>query len=282
MENQSAKKVWFVTGASKGFGLEFIRQVLANGDAIAATSRSIDGLKKAAGTDNENFLPLEVELTNENSVSNAVAETVNKFGRIDYVVNNAGYGLAGSLEELSDAEARHNFDVNVFGSLNVIRQVMPHLRRQQSGHIFNISSIAGVTGGFPGFGIYCATKFAVVGFTEALQAEAKPFGIKVSLVLPGYFRTNFLESDSLITPAKQMEEYKEVRNVLSIHQNQIKGNQQGDPVKGVAEILKVAGIENAPLYLFLGSDALQMAQNKISFLHNETENWKHVSTATDF
>lgn len=282
MENQVTKKVWFVTGASKGFGLEFIKQVLVNGDAIAATSRSIDGLKKAANSDSENFLPLEADLTDENSVSNAIAETIARFGRIDYVVNNAGYGIAGSLEELSDKEARQNFDVNVFGSLNVIRQVMPHLRRQQSGHIFNISSIAGVTGSFPGFGIYCATKFAVVGFTEALAVEGKPFGIKATIVLPGYFRTNFLESDSLVVSARQMAEYNEVRNVVSVHQNQIKGNQQGDPVKGVAEILKVAGINNAPLYLFLGSDALKIAQDKNISLHNEMEAWKEVSTATDF
>lgn len=282
MENQTAQKVWFITGASKGFGLEFVKQLLAKGDAVAATSRNLQQLKEAANTDNANFLPLEVDLVSEQSVANAITETITKFGRIDYVVNNAGYGIAGSLEELSDKEARQNFDVNVFGSLNVIRQVMPHLRKQQSGHIFNFSSVAGITGGFPGFGIYCATKFAVVGFTEALAVEGKPFGIKATIILPGYFRTNFLESDSLVTAARQMEEYQEVRNVVSIHQNQIKGNQQGDPAKGVAEIIKVAGIDNAPLYLFLGSDALKMAQDKNTALHNEVEAWKEVSKATDF
>ena len=282
MENQTTQKVWFITGASKGFGLEFIKQLLAKGDAVAATSRNLQQLKDAANTDNANFLPLEVNLIDEQSVANAITETIAKFGKIDYVVNNAGYGIAGSLEELSDKEARQNFDVNVFGSLNVIRQVMPHLRKQQSGHIFNFSSVAGITGGFPGFGIYCATKFAVVGFTETLATEGKPFGIKATVVLPGYFRTNFLESDSLATSAKQMEEYKEVRDILTIHQDQINGKQQGDPVKGVAEIIKVAGIENAPLYLFLGSDALKMAQDKNTALHNEVEAWKEVSKATDF
>ena len=282
MENQTVKKVWFITGASKGFGLEFINQLLTKGDAVAATSRNLQQLKDAANTDNANFLPLEVDLVNEQSVADAIDKTIAQFGRIDYVVNNAGYGIAGSLEELSDKEARQNFDVNVFGSLNVIRQVMPHLRKQQSGHIFNISSIAGITGSFPGFGIYCATKFAVVGFTEALAVEGKPFGIKATIILPGYFRTNFLESDSLAVSAKRMDEYKEVSDILTLHQDQINGNQQGDPAKGVAEIIKVAGIENAPLYLFLGSDALKMAQDKNTALHNEVEAWKEVSKATDF
>lgn len=282
MENQASKKVWFVTGASKGFGLEFVKQLLAKGDAIAATSRNLQQLKEAANIDSPNFLPLEVDLVNEKSVGDAIDMTIAQFGRIDYVVNNAGYGMAGSLEELSDAEARQNFDVNVFGSLNVIRHVMPHLRRQHSGHIFNISSVAGITGSFPGFGIYCATKFAVTGFTEALAVECKPFGVKATIILPGYFRTNFLESDSLVTSVKQMDEYKEVRDVLTMHEDQINGNQQGDPAKGVAEIIKIAGIDNPPLYLMLGSDALKMAQDKISFLTNETENWKQVSTATDF
>ncbi|NDI97511.1 SDR family NAD(P)-dependent oxidoreductase [Flavobacterium sp. LaA7.5] len=282
MENQTAQKVWFITGASKGFGLEFVKQLLAKGDGVAATSRSLSQLKDAAKTDSPNFLPLEVNLVDEQSVSKAIADTLAKFGKIDYVVNNAGYGIAGSLEELSDEEARQNFDVNVFGSLNVIRQVMPQLRKQQSGHIFNISSIGGITGSFPGFGIYCATKFAVVGFTEALAIEGKPFGIKATIVLPGYFRTNFLESDSLAVSAKRMDEYKEVSDILTVHQDQINGNQQGDPVKGVAEIIKVAGIDNAPLYLFLGSDALKIVQDKNTWLHNEVEAWKEVSKATDF
>ncbi|AXG73095.1 SDR family NAD(P)-dependent oxidoreductase [Flavobacterium arcticum] len=282
MKNQTVQKVWFITGASKGFGLEFVKQLLAKGDAVTATSRSISQLKDATNTKDTNFLPLEVNLIDEQSVANAITETIDKFGRIDYVVNNAGYGIAGSLEELSDKEARQNFDVNVFGSLNVIRQVMPHLRKQQSGHIFNFSSVAGITGSFPGFGIYCATKFAVVGFTEALAVEGKPFGIKATIVLPGYFRTNFLESDSLVIAATQMEEYKEVREIQAMHENKINGNQQGDPVKGVAEIIKTAGIDNAPLYLFLGSDALKMAQDKNTSLHNEVEAWKTVSKATDF
>lgn len=278
----STKKVWFITGASKGFGLEFIKQLLAKGDAVAATSRSLSQLKDAAATNDNNFLPLEMEITNEASVKEAIDATIAAFGRIDRLVNNAGYGLVGGVEELTDAEARRNFDVNVFGSLNVIRAAMPQLRKQGSGHILNFSSIAGVTGSFPAFGIYCATKFAVNGFTEALALEAKPFGIKTTLVLPGYFRTNFLESDSIVTPQNQMQEYKEVRAMQQAHEKQIRGNQPGDPVKGVAEVIKMTEAENAPLYFFLGSDAVNMAEQKLDFLKNEIDGWREVSTSTDF
>jgi NAD(P)-dependent dehydrogenase (short-subunit alcohol dehydrogenase family) len=194
MNNQ---KVWFVTGASKGLGLSLVKQLLNKGYNVAATSRNVADLEGAVGK-SESFLPLAVNITDEQSVTDAISQTISLFGKIDVVVNNAGYGLVGGLEELSDAEARANFDVNVFGSLNVIRAAMPHLREQKSGHIFNISSIGGFTGNFPGFGIYCATKFAVQGFTESLAAEIKSFGVKATIVSPGYFRTNFLAADSLV------------------------------------------------------------------------------------
>lgn len=281
MDNLSNKKTWFITGASKGLGLEFVKQLLEKGEYVAATSRSRSELEKAAGT-HENFLPLEMDLTNEQSVAKAINETIAKFGRLDVVVNNAGYGLLGSIEELSDAEARQNFEVNVFGSLNVIRQALPQLRAQKSGHIFNISSIGGVVGNFPGFGIYCATKFAVNGFTEALAVEAKPFGINTTIVMPGYFRTNFLDSGSLVTPKNPIDAYESARQSQNAHQNDINGNQAGDPVKGVAAIIKTADAPEPPLYLFLGSDAVSIASDKIATLEKEIEAWRSVSISTDF
>ncbi|RYG48545.1 MAG: SDR family oxidoreductase, partial [Chitinophagaceae bacterium] len=202
--------VWFITGASKGFGLEMTKQLLAQGDMVAATSRNIAELEKLIGQ-NENFLPLSMDIVDETDVARAIEATVSRFKKIDVVVNNAGYGLLGSVEELTDAESRKNFDVNVFGSLNVIRQALPTLRKQRSGHIFNISSIGGYVGDFSGFGIYCATKFAVIGFTEALAVETAEFGIKVTAVLPGYFRTNFLNSDSLVTPRNEISDYAGAR-----------------------------------------------------------------------
>ena len=277
----STNKTWFITGASKGFGLLFVQQLLAKGDYVAATSRSLSDLETAAGT-HPNFLPLEADLTNEQSVANAINTTVAKFGRLDVVVNNAGYGLLGALEELSDAESRSNFEVNVFGLLNVIRQAMPHLRTQGSGHIFNISSIGGFTGNFPGFGIYCATKFAVTGLSESLAAEVREFGINVTIVLPGYFRTSFLEAGSLAVPKNPINAYKTTRDSQQAHQNEINGNQAGDPEKGVSEIIKTADVANPPLYLFLGSDAVSMAHTKIAAVDTEISDWRSVSVSTDF
>ena len=278
MEN---KKVWFVTGASKGLGLTLVKKLLSNGNRVAATSRNISDLEKAVGN-YENFLPLSVNLIDENSVEAAVRQTISKFGQLDVVVNNAGYGMIGALEELSDRESRENFDVNVFGSLNVIRKTLPQMRKQQSGHIFNISSIGGFSGNFPGFGIYCATKFAVTGFTESLAAEVKSLGIKATVVEPGYFRTEFLSSGSLAVPSNPIDAYREVRDTQIAHQQDINNQQPGDPAKGCDVIIAAAESENAPLHLFLGPDAYAVAGAKIADIQKDMEDWKALATATNF
>ncbi len=277
----STQKVWFITGASKGFGLIMVKQLLAKGDLVAATSRKKADLLKHI-PESGSFLALEVDLVNEQNVKTAINETVTKFGRIDNIVNNAGYGLIGTVEELSDEEARQNFDVNVFGALNVIRQALPQLRKQQSGHIFNVSSIGGYLGDFPAFGIYCATKFAMIGFSEALAMEVKPFGIHVTAVLPGYFRTNFLNPDSVVTPKIQIADYKNARESQDIHQQQINNNQPGDPEKGVAAIIQMAEEENPALHLFLGSDAFGLAKSKAENMIKNLEKWESLTTGTDF
>ncbi|GAB2705594.1 SDR family NAD(P)-dependent oxidoreductase [Mucilaginibacter koreensis] len=276
-------KVWLVTGASKGLGLSLIKQLLNKGYKVAATSRNINDLTKAVEPEAKaDFLPLSVDLQSEESVKAAVSATIHQFGRIDVVVNNAGYGLTGALEELTDQEARSNFDVNVFGTLNIIRHVMPQLRLQQSGHIFNIASIGGFVGGFPGFGIYCATKFAVHGLTESLAAEIKQFGIHATVVSPGYFRTNFLSSGSLNVPQHPIAEYEAVRNSQAAHQNEINGNQPGNPEKAVAAMIQVAESPQPPLHLFLGADAYQLAYAKIDEMKQELEGWKELGTSTGF
>ena len=280
MEN-SNQKVWYITGASKGLGLSLAKQLLSEGKKVAATSRNIDDLKNAVG-ENENFLSLAVNLLSEESVTESIEKTVSHFGRIDVVVNNAGYGLVGALEELSDAESRQNFDVNVFGSLNVIRKTLPYLRKQQSGHIFNVSSIGGFTGAFPGFGIYCATKFAVQGFTESLAAEVKAFGINATIVSPGYFRTNFLEDSSLSVPKKPIQEYQTVRDIQSAHENDINGNQLGDPQKAALAFIKTAEMQNPPVHLFLGQDAYDLADIKIQSVKEDMESVREFATATAF
>ncbi|MBO2009757.1 SDR family NAD(P)-dependent oxidoreductase [Hymenobacter negativus] len=278
----STKKTWFVTGASKGLGLLLVQQLLQQGYNVAATSRNADDLRRAVGTAPENFLPLPMNLADEASVGEAVQATVAAFGRIDVVVNNAGYGLIGSLEELSDAEARQNFDINVFGLLNVLRQATPQLRAQQAGVVFNISSVGGFTGNFPGWGIYCATKFAVAGLTESYAAEVARFGIKATVVYPGYFRTEFLSAGSVGTPQTPIEAYQEVRESQLVHQQQINGQQPGDPAKAVALLIEVSEAEQPPISLFLGADAYQMADQKMTAVRHDMQQWQAQATATDF
>ncbi|MRX40927.1 SDR family NAD(P)-dependent oxidoreductase [Flavobacterium sp. LC2016-23] len=276
------KKVWFVTGASKGLGLILVQKLLAQGYNVAATSRDINSLIKEVSAPSDQFLPLEMDLVTETSVQDAVAKTISHFKTIDVVVNNAGYGQIGTLEELSDEESRRNFDVNVFGLLNVIRNTMPHFRANRSGHFFNISSIGGYHGGFPGWGIYCSTKFAVSGLTEGLQAEAKAFGVKVTLVYPGYFRTSFLSADSMGLPKNPIADYEEARQSVLAHQNEINGNQPGDPEKAVEALIQISKEQNPPLHLFLGEDAYNMANAKIEEVEADLEAWKAMTIATNF
>lgn len=274
--------IWYVTGASKGLGLELVLKLLKEGYQVAATSRNVSELEKMIGAKSNNFLPLQVDLVDEKSVQLSIEATVKHFGGLDVVVNNAGFALAGALEELSDAEVRYNFDVNVFGALNVIRQALPHLRKQQGGHIFNIASCGGFTGLFPGFGIYCATKFAMHGFTESLSMEIKEFDIHATVVSPGYFRTNFLESSSLMLPKNALPEYTQARQAQLIHQTEINGNQPGNPEKAAEVMIAVSKMEQPPMHLFLGQDAYQFAADKIQFVEQQLDSLKPLATSTGY
>lgn len=278
----NSKKVWFVTGASKGLGLTLVKKLLSEGYKVAATSRSVDSLTQSVGIDSSNFLPLQVDLINESSVSQAIETTIKTFGGIDVLVNNAGYGQLGTLEEMTDAEARENFDINVFGLLNVTRNIMPHFRAKKAGHIINISSIAGLLGAFPGWGVYCATKFAVVGLTEALSVEAKEFDIKATIVYPGYFNTNFLKEGSMKLAAHPIADYTAARNTEVWHETQMVGNQPGDPNRAAEVFIELAEMENAPLHFFMGSDSFGMANSKIEILQNALAANETLSKSTDY
>ncbi|GAB2705601.1 SDR family NAD(P)-dependent oxidoreductase [Mucilaginibacter koreensis] len=277
MEN---KQVWLVTGASKGLGLALIRQLLWEGHKVAATSRNINTLIDAAAYTGDNFLPLEVDLANEPSVQNAIEQVITAFGYIDVVVNNAGYGIGGSIEELTDQETRTSFDVNVFGTLNIIRKVMPHLRRQQSGHIINISSIAGIAAN-TGWAIYGAAKYAVIGLSEVLAEDVKPFGIKVTVVAPGAFRTSFLSTDSLVMTNNPIEAYETVRASHSKYL-QMDGMQAGDPEKAAAALITITEMPEPPLYLLLGSDAYQRAFTKLDRLSAAFHQHEELTKSTDY
>lgn len=274
------KKVWFITGASKGLGLSLVNQLLKAGQSVAATSRNIDELKKAVNADTGKFLPLAVNLADEKSVEDAIKATIAKFERIDVVINNAGYGIGGSIEELTDAETRNSFDVNVFGTLNVIRKASPYLRAQRSGHIINIASIAGIAGA-TGWAVYAAAKSAVIALSEVLAEDLKEFGVKVTVVAPGAFRTSFLTADSLILAANPIAEYEEVR---TIHSKYLKmdGQQIGDPEKAAAAMISLASMPHPPVHLLLGNDAFQRATAKIDCLTKEFNSWKAITISTDF
>jgi len=278
----TTKKIWFVTGASKGLGLTLVRQLLAAGYAVAATSRNLAELTQAVSTATEQFLPLHMDLSSETSVQQAIESTISRLGGLDVVVNNAGYGQLGGLEEITDQEVRQNFEVNVFGLLNVLRYATPHLRQQHSGRVFNISSVGGFTGNFPGWGIYCGTKFAVAGLTESYAAEMKEFDVHATVVYPGYFRTDFLTSGSLGTPQNPIAAYQSIRDSQVAHEQQINGNQPGDPLKAAEVLIRVSEAENPPIHLFLGEDAYQMAHQKMATVQQELQQWQGMADATNF
>lgn len=279
---KNTDSVWFVTGASKGLGLVLVRQLLAAGYRVAATSRSLPELSRALGAESDRFLPLEVDLVDPADVARALGATRDHFGALDVVVNNAGYGQLGALEEVTDEEARRCFDVNVFGTLNVLRAASGHLREQRSGHVFNIASVGAFVGSFPGWGIYCATKFAVAGLTESLQEDLAPFGVRVTLVYPGYFRTRFLAKESLALPAHPLPVYEAARASEAQHTAVIHEHQPGDPEKLADALIQAYRMAAPPLHLFAGSDAVAMAEAKQTRLGRAIDEHRALSVSTDY
>lgn len=277
----SKSKTWFITGTSQGMGLELVKKVLAAGDNVVAATRKTATLQTLADANLTRFLPVQVDLNDEGSIAAGVAGAVSKFGRIDCLVNNAGYGLLGGVEESSNAEVQANFDINVFGLLNVTRAVLPFMREAGEGHIFNISSVFGLIAG-AGWGVYCATKFAVEALSEALAQEVEPFGIRVTIIEPGYFRTNFLNSGSVVVPEKAIEDYTAIAEIKRKHAEEILGNQPGDPEKAAEVMIQLSRLAEPPLRLLMGSDALQYANYKISMLQAGITANEALSRSTDF
>lgn len=280
MESNQNKKTWFVTGTSKGLGLALVKQLLALGQNVAATTRNPKALTASAGGTNENLLALHADLADDTSVKQAITSAIEKFGTIDVAINNAGYGIGGSLEELSDEEVRQSFDINVFGTINAIRNVLPHMREQKSGHIINISSIAGFAAS-TGWAAYAATKFAVTGLTEVLAQDVSEFGITATVVLPGGFRTSFLDKDSIVIADKRLDDYTTMREAQQ-RLLQLDGKQGGDPEKAAELIIQTAFQENPPLRLILGSDAYKRATTKVETLAKELKAGRETTISTDY
>lgn len=271
---------WFVTGASRGLGLELVRRLLERGDHVAATTRSTERLLKGlAEVNTDRLLPLEIDLADEHAVSTAVARTVEHFGRLDVVVNNAGYGFLAAVEETTTTDIRAMFDVQVFGAWNVLRATIPHLRTARSGHIINVSSILGLTA-LPGWSLYSAGKFALNGLSEALAGEMADFGVRVTIVEPGYFRTDFLTPDSLALPSATTDAYPGIRTSTEQHL-ELQGSQLGDPVRGAEAIITLAVRGDGPVNQLLGSDSYEFAQARLAALTADFEAGRELAMTTD-
>jgi short-subunit dehydrogenase len=273
-------KVWLVTGASKGFGLLLVQELLKQGKKVVACSRNVDTLKHLSIEFEDNFLALEMQVTQPNSVDTAVQKAIQHFGSIDVLVNNAGYGLFGTMEELSMEEIRNMFDVNVFGVMHVSKAVLPHFREKRSGTILNIASVAGSYTA-ASLGLYSATKAAVIQFTEALKLEVAEFGIQVSAVCPGGFRTDFLDNSSMQTPLNPIEDYTLVRNTISRYSG-LNKMQGGDPDKFPQFMIDLANMDEIPSRIYVGSDALRMMDKRITEITESIEKHQDLSGSTDF
>ncbi|WP_416960631.1 SDR family NAD(P)-dependent oxidoreductase [Streptomyces sp. Agncl-13] len=270
---------WFVTGASRGIGAEIARAALAGGNdvvvAVRNPERVPDDLKKS-----DNVFAVALDVTDNDSIPRAVEAAVERFGGIDVLVNNAGRGLLGALEEITDAEARSLFDLNVFGLINVTRAVLPVMRARGSGKLVHIGSRSGFEGE-PGVSLYSASKFAVAGISEALSAEMAPFGIQSMVVEPGVFRTDFLDSSSLSVAANRIADYDGTPAHVTLDWiDRANHAQLGDPVLGAALIVEVTGTEKLPTHLYLGRDTLERLEVKYQQVQDDLAPWREKSAAT--
>ncbi|AMM15840.1 short-chain dehydrogenase [Burkholderia sp. PAMC 28687] len=279
-DQASYKRVWFITGASRGIGAEIAAAALANGDAVVATARKSKAISETLG-EQAALLPVDLDVTNEAAAHEAVKLATERFGRIDVLVNNAGYGLAGAVEEASAAEVRSIYETNVMGLLNVTRAVLPIMRGQRNGHVINISSLGGYQVG-AGFGVYGSTKFAVEGLSESLHAELMPLGIHVTVVEPGYFRTEFLDSSSAVESKNVIDDYADTAGKVRATAKAYNGKQPGDPKRLALAMLTLVQAQTPPLRLQMGTDAVARIREKNAFVERELQAWESLARSTDF
>jgi short-subunit dehydrogenase len=277
----NTSKVWYVTGASQGLGLILVKRLLENGYRVAASSRDAHKLSQAVGLiDKDRFLPLAVDLNNLDGIDESITQTLAAFGRIDVVVNNAGYGMAGTIEETSEQDIRNIFNVNVLATIAVVKAVLPVMRSQRSGYIINIGSAAGFAGA-PGWSVYSSTKAAVAAFSEVIAQDVKEFGIKVTVVEPSGFRTGFLSKSSLALITSKIEGYEAVKNTQDRYLSS-DGRQAGDPDRAAEIFMELAESSEPPMHLFLGNDAYNRASKKLTDMSEELKRWKSLTTGADF
>ena len=273
-------KHWFITGVSTGFGKHLAELALAKGDKVAATFRQqaqADEFTQKAGA---NGIGLVADVADEAAVKKAVADAIAKLEHLDVVVNNAGYGSMGPIEEVPEEEVQRQFDINVFGPLRVLRAVLPHLRERKSGHVINITSIGGLRT-FPGVGIYNASKFALEAIGESLEQQVKPLGIKVTNVEPSGFRTDWAGRSATFTePA--IEDYRPTAGKNMADIQGYSGQQPGDPERAAQAMFDLVRMENPPLHLPLGKAAVKGALDKFTTITKEIEQYAHIGNGADF
>ncbi len=272
-------KVWFITGCSTGFGRNLAQEVLKNGGQVAVTARNPEDVQELVKEFPDTAFAIKLDVTNPAQVKAAVENAINRFGRIDVLVNNAGIGYFGALEESEEAEVRRMFEINFFGLAAVTNAVLPTMRAQRSGHIVNISSVGGLVA-FPGIGFYNASKFAVTGYSEALSKEVSALGIKVTVIAPSGFRTDWAGRSANDTKVV-IADYETTAHANLNTIRKASGNQPGDPVRAAQAIIKVVESATPPLRLMLGVGALKGIRNKMVELQNDIDTWEETTVWAD-
>ncbi|MFZ6709439.1 oxidoreductase [Undibacterium sp. TC9W] len=274
------QKTWLITGATRGIGAAIAKAALDAGDRVVVTGRDISKLQSQFASYGDKVLALTLDVNDEAQAQAAVKAACAQFGSLDVLVNNAGYGQLGLFEEISTAEIRQQFDTNVYGSMNMARAALPVMREQRRGHIFNLSSIGGIAG-FESASVYCASKFAIEGFSESLALEVARFGIHITIVEPGFFRTDFLDQTSVRYGEKAIADYASSgvnsRNTYDSYNHQ----QAGDPVKLGAAMVTISNLAEPPLRYAAGSDAIQVVAASLEKHQQELQQWRVLSVSTD-
>ena len=275
-----AKKIILITGVSSGFGRAFAEAALAEGHTVVGTVRNENAQKEFATIEPQRAKSLILDVTNFAAIDSSISKIEREIGPIDVLVNNAGYGHEGIFEESPLEDMRHQFDVNVFGAVAMMRAVLPAMRKRRSGHIINITSMGGYIT-MPGIAYYCGSKFALEGISETLAKEVKGLGIYVTAIAPGSFRTDWA-GRSMVRTSRSIPDYDALFDPIRKAREGKSGNQAGDPAKAAQVLLKVMAAENPPVHLLLGNDAVKLVREKLEALTNEINAWEEVSCSTDF
>ncbi|AQR62374.1 short-chain dehydrogenase/reductase [Brevundimonas sp. LM2] len=273
-------RTWFITGAARGLGAATAQAALEAGDNVVVAGRNRDALVQVVGPDSDRVMSVTLDVSDPGAVQPAVDAALARFGRLDVLVNNAGYGHLSLFEESTAADVQAQYDTNVFGLMAVTRAVLPAMRAQRAGRIFNLSSVGGIVGGASG-ALYCASKFAVEGFSESLAHEVAPFGIQVTVVEPGFFRTDFLEPTSVRHGTTAISDYAEASAALKTFYDARSRNQAGDPARLGRALVALADTPQQPTRWAAGSDALKLVQGKIDSLQAELNAWRDLTLSTD-